>query len=99
MRRADGCSMSEAQEELLARHFQTDWLMRDGDEPGQKAAAECLTRLAPSMWVRLAAVPKGKQPDQLSTEELRLLVGSLRLCCLPSCFFPRAFTFPVGEWG
>jgi DNA primase len=47
----------------------------DGDEAGRKAAAEIAMRLAHKLWVRVAEVPDGKQPDQLSTEELRILVG------------------------
>lgn len=40
-----GSSLSQAQEDLLGRHFKAAWLMLDGDEPGQKATAECLGRL------------------------------------------------------
>jgi DNA primase len=72
-----GCSMSEAQEALLVKHFDSAWLMLDGDEAGRKAGTECVTRMARRMWVRLAEVPEGKQPDQLSTEETRQLLGSL----------------------
>jgi DNA primase len=71
-----GCSMSEAQEELLVKHFDSAWLMLDSDEAGRKAAAECVTRMGRRMWVRLAEVPEAKQPDQLSTDEIRQLFGS-----------------------
>jgi DNA primase len=72
-----GCSVSETQEELLASHFERAWLMFDGDEAGRNAAAECVTRIGRRMWVRLAEVADGKQPDQLSTEELRTILDSL----------------------
>src|SRR6266436_2827299 len=55
--RMSGCSPSEAQEELLAAKFERIVVMLDGDEPGQKAAAECLARLGRRMWVRAAVVP------------------------------------------
>jgi DNA primase len=72
-----GSSMSEEQEELLVKHFQKAWLMLDGDEAGRNAAAECVTRIGRGIWVRLAEVPDGKQPDQLSSEELQSLLGLL----------------------
>jgi len=72
-----GCSLSEAQEELLAKHFERAWLMLDGDEAGRNAAAECITRIGRRMWVRLADIPEGKQPDQLSADEIRELLGAL----------------------
>jgi DNA primase len=72
-----GCSMSEAQEELLVKRFERAWFMLDGDEAGRKAAAEYVTRIGRRMWVRMADVPEGKQPDQLSTDEIRQILGSL----------------------
>lgn len=72
-----GCSMSEAQEELLVKYFDNAWLMLDGDEAGRKAQAECVTRIGRRMWVRLAEVPEGKQPDHLSTEKIRQLLDLL----------------------
>ena len=70
-----GSSLSQAQEDLLVRYFKAAWLMLDGDEPGQQATAECLARLGRRMWVRAAVVPTGKQPDQLSTEQLQQLLA------------------------
>jgi DNA primase len=63
-----GCLLSEAQEELLAVKFERIVVMFDGDEPGQQGTADCLTRLGRRMWVRAAVLPKGRQPDQLSSE-------------------------------
>jgi len=51
--------------------------MLDGDEPGRLATAECVTRLATQIWVRAVLVPEGKQPDQLSSEELQQILHSL----------------------
>lgn len=71
-----GCCLSEAQEELLVKHFDSAWLLLDGDEAGQNAAIECVTRIGRRMWVRLVDVPAGRQPDQLPSEELLQLLGS-----------------------
>jgi DNA primase len=72
-----GSSMSAQQEGLLAHHFNKVCLLLDGDEAGKTATDECLLRLGPRMWVRVANVPDVKQPDQLSAEELRQLLASL----------------------
>ena len=69
-----GCTLSDAQEELLATKFERVIVMLDGDEPGQQGTAECLAKLGRRMWVRAAVVPVGKQPDQLSSEELEALL-------------------------
>jgi len=70
-----GCSLSENQEEQLVRHFRQVVIMLDGDEPGRRAATEIAGRLAHSLWVRVADVPDGRQPDQLSTEEVQQLLA------------------------
>jgi len=70
-----GCSLSAQQEELLARHFNTVCLMLDGDEAGRTATDECLLRLGRRMWVWAVMPADGKQPDQLSGEELTELLG------------------------
>jgi DNA primase len=72
-----GCSMSEEQEAQLVAHFRQVVVMLDGDEAGRSAAGEIAGRLTHKMWVRVADVPEGRQPDQLSTEELRELLGGL----------------------
>lgn len=74
-----GSSLSDAQEDLLVRHFESAWLMLDGDEAGRQAATECVARIGRRMWVRVAEVPDEKQPDQLSGSELRLLSKNKRL--------------------
>lgn len=72
-----GCSLSEAQQDLLTRHFRHVVIMLDGDEPGRKAGAEIASRLALNLWVRVVEVPEGKQPDQLSTGEIQELLQNL----------------------
>jgi len=70
-----GSSLSEAQEELLARHFKNAHLVLDGDEAGRRATDECLVRLGRRMWVRAVVPPDGKQPDMLTGEEIAGLLG------------------------
>lgn len=69
-----GCTLSEAQEELLVRNFQRVTLLLDGDQAGREAAKEIAQRLMAKLWVRVVAVPEGKQPDQLSTAEITALL-------------------------
>jgi len=60
-----GSSLSEAQEELMVRHFKNACLMLD----------ECLVRLGRRMWVRAVVLGDGKQPDLLTGEEIAGLLG------------------------
>jgi DNA primase len=69
-----GSSMSDEQEKLLATHFKAAWLMLDGDEAGRQGTGEILPRLVARMWTRLAVVPEGKQPDQLTADEIKSLL-------------------------
>lgn len=71
-----GCSMSEAQEELLAKYFKSALLMLDGDVAGRTAEAECVARIGQRIWVKSANVPKDTQPGQLSAEEIHQLLDS-----------------------
>jgi DNA primase len=70
-----GCSMSEEQERLLVAHAEMVLLMLDGDEAGQKGTNEILLRLGRRVWTKTVCIPDGKQPDQLSIEELKKLLG------------------------
>ena len=69
-----GSAMSEAQEELLVRHFSVACLLFDGDEAGQQASMECLARLGRKMWVWAPVLSTGKQPDMLSVEKIQALL-------------------------
>ena len=69
-----GSTMSEAQEQLLVRHFNVACILLDGDEAGQQGAVDCLTRLGRRMWTLAPVLPEGKQPDMLTVEEIQALL-------------------------
>ncbi|MCW5976493.1 MAG: toprim domain-containing protein [Bryobacteraceae bacterium] len=69
-----GCAMSHRQEELLVRRFKRVTLLLDGDEPGRRAAERIASRLVRHLFVRIIELPFGKQPDQFSSEDLRVLL-------------------------
>ena len=69
-----GSSLSKPQEELLTRHFGAVYLLFDGDEAGRRATRDCLARLSDRMFVKAINLPKEKQPDMLSGEEIRNLL-------------------------
>jgi DNA primase len=68
-----GCSMSEEQERLLVAHADMVLLMLDGDDAGRQGTDEILLRLGRRVWVKSVCVPDGKQPDQMTTEEIQEL--------------------------
>jgi DNA primase len=70
-----GSSLSEAQEKILAG-FSRVVLMLDGDEAGRGATQEIATRIMPKTFVKAIRLPDGKQPDQLSSEEIKSILGS-----------------------
>ena len=65
-----GVSLSEAQEKLLLERFARLVLMLDGDEAGQRASRQLAARLQGRVSVSIVKVPSGRQPDQLSREEI-----------------------------
>lgn len=65
-----GASMSEEQEKLLVDHFLAVWLMLDGDDAGRGAAPGIVERLVSKLFIRVVALPDGKQPDMLNADEL-----------------------------
>lgn len=72
-----GWSLSEAQEELLAR-FKRVVLLHDGDDAGRGGTSQNAARLVHKVFVRAIDLPDGAQPDQLSDNEIRaLLTGCL----------------------
>ena len=72
-----GSSLAEPQEELLRTHFQQLVLMLDGDDAGRRASQQLRTRLRRKVSLSWAQVPNGRQPDQLSEEEIqRILSGA-----------------------
>ena len=70
-----GSSLSVEQERLLGQHFDRVCLLMDGDAAGKEAAEAIAQRLVRRLYVRLVDLPEGKQPDQLSSEELCMLLG------------------------
>ena len=72
-----GCEMSEHQEALLVECFDEVVIMLDGDKAGESATGEITKRLMRKLFVRVVDVPKGKQPDQLSSEEIQNLLAFL----------------------
>lgn len=71
-----GVSLSEVQEALLLARFREVVLMLDGDEPGRDATRQLAARLSGRSSLYIAEVPSGRQPDQLSSEEIeRILSG------------------------
>jgi DNA primase len=71
-----GSSLSDAQAELLGA-FERVILMLDGDEAGAEAAPKIAAQLARRLLVRIADVPEGTQPDQLSSEEIQRVLNPL----------------------
>ena len=73
-----GCSMSKAQEKLLADHFGQVVLMLDADEAGRGAAEEIVERLQRVVFqVNTVELDDGVQPDQLSTEDIRAELSAI----------------------
>jgi DNA primase len=70
-----GWCLSDAQSKLISSHFDEVVIMLDGNDVGRKGSAGCAVRLAPAVKVKLVWVPWGKEPDQLSSEEIRGLLG------------------------
>ena len=70
-----GSSLSSQQEDLLAEHFSQVVLCFDGDDAGRAATEGCVQHLARRMFVRVAPVPDGRQPDEMSRKELEELLS------------------------
>ena len=67
-------TLSIQQEKLLENHFQRVVLMLDGDKVGISAATTIAAQLTRKLFVKVVDVPAGRQPDQMSTEEIRVLL-------------------------
>jgi DNA primase len=65
-----GVSLSEVQEQLLLERFQQLVLMLDGDEAGRRASQQLAARLWGKVSLSIGGAPSGRQPDQLSSEEI-----------------------------
>ena len=71
-----GVSLSEVQKKLLLDRFQQLVLMPDGDEVGKRAGQQLAERLRGQVSLSMAGVPSGRQPDQLSSTEIRYILGA-----------------------
>jgi len=49
-------------------------LMLDGDEAGRRASQQLAARLKGKVSLSVVEVPSGRQPDQLSSAEMELLL-------------------------
>lgn len=75
-----GTSLSNEQEKLLIGRLAPDGkltLMLDPDEPGQKATREITDRLITKLYVKIIDLTdEDLEPDELSEDQLRILLGS-----------------------
>jgi DNA primase len=78
-----GVSLSEVQAQLLRERFPRLALMLDGDEAGRRASQQLAARLQGKVSLSVVETPSGRQPDQMSSEEM----GSL---LLQASIAPRA---------
>ena len=69
-----GVSLSEVQEQLLRERFSKLVLMLDGDEAGRRASQQLAARLKGKVSSSVVELPSGRQPDQLSSEEMESLL-------------------------
>jgi len=65
-----GASVSDRQAELLDTYFRELVVMLDGDEAGQRASQKLATRRWKNLSLSMVEVPSGRQPDQLSSEDI-----------------------------
>jgi DNA primase len=71
-----GSSLSDVQAEKLGG-FDKALLMLDADEAGVEATPKIIAQVARHLLVRVAAVPQGKQPDLLSSEDIERILEPL----------------------
>lgn len=72
-----GCELSDYQATLLGAASEVVILF-DGDEAGTTGAARAAEKLAPLTRVRVAQLPTGLEPDDLSPKALRWIVNGMR---------------------
>jgi DNA primase len=70
-----GADISQFQVEKILKLFHYLTIVPDGDEPGYAAAKRIAHTLQGRIPLRIADVPKGFDPDQLSFFDLRRLLG------------------------
>jgi DNA primase len=65
-----GCSLSDEQEKLLVERFRSIVLMLDADAAGRQASRVIANRLNNRFTIEIVKLATGRQPDQLSSEEI-----------------------------
>jgi 5S rRNA maturation endonuclease (ribonuclease M5) len=70
-----GSSLSQRQSDLLAGHFDGATLMLDGDAAGRHATDVIERSLAQRMAITRMDVGAGRQPDQMQTREINVLLS------------------------
>lgn len=66
-----GSALSQQQADLLAGRFTEIVLMLDGDPAGQAGTHDAAARLVPRCSVHRVILAPGRQPDEMSNEEIR----------------------------
>ncbi len=70
-----GSSISDDQIALIEKNFARVVLMLDGDSAGRHGTAVIAGTLASKLEVSVVDLPRGKQPDQMKSSEIRALVA------------------------
>ncbi len=70
-----GCAMSLEQEALIRADSSKVTLFFDGDDSGRNCTEECLWRLVHDLHVRIIELEDGEQPDNLTSDRIRQLLG------------------------
>ncbi len=69
-----GSDCSQRQAELIVSLVKPDgqaWILSDGDPAGERHATSILTQISPHRFVRWVKLGEGKQPTDLSAEQLK----------------------------
>ena len=73
-----GSALYPPQQRILLQRFQRVILMLDGDAAGRRATAEVAARLRAYCQVQVVDLAERMQPDQMSPEQIRQLLGACR---------------------
>ncbi len=71
-----GSELSDTQEKLLVDSFDRVVIIGDGDASGRSFIADATERLSHHLVVRPIALSDGRQPDKMSAEEIRSMLGA-----------------------
>lgn len=70
-----GVDVSKEQADMVCRDFKSVVLFFDGDKAGKEGLLRSIRLLKGRIDVRVVAAPDGKDPDDLSVDELREILG------------------------